>query len=271
MIRYLLVASLALPMAARAQDVAQLVSRTALRVCADPHDLPFSNEQQQGFENKIADLVGKSMGLPVQYTWFPDSQGFLRATLMRDRCDVVVGTVVGNTDVSTTEPYYHTGYMIVTRDEDHITATNLGDPSLASKRFGLIAETPPTNLLVQHNLMDQTHIYPLVIDTRVNQPSHDMLQDLVAHKIDAALLWGPFAGYYIHHDNLKLHAAFLDAKTSGGIRLDYHIAMGVRPSDTDFRRALNRVIAKQTAGIAAILTDFGIPMLDEQGRAIAQK
>ncbi|MDE8343389.1 MAG: hypothetical protein POG24_06185, partial [Acidocella sp.] len=132
---------------ALAQEEAELVSPDRFRVCADPADLPFSNDKGEGFENKIAVLIGTDMHKPVRYTFFPDSQGFIRATLMKDRCDVVMGTAVGNTDVTTTAPYYYTGYVIVTRAADHITATRLNDPALAGKRFGLIDETPPTNLL----------------------------------------------------------------------------------------------------------------------------
>jgi quinoprotein dehydrogenase-associated probable ABC transporter substrate-binding protein len=250
-----------------AQETAGLASPSAFRVCADPHDLPFSDTQGDGFENKIAELVAHDLKLPVQYTFFPDSQGFVRATLLKDRCDVIMGIAVGAGDITTTSAYYHTGYMMVTRDADHITANTVGEPALAGKQFGLIGGTPPTNLLVAHDLMDQTHLYDLMIDTRVEQPAHTMLTDLVAKRIDVGLLWGPFAGYYIKHDHLPLHAVFLDS-TGAKVRLDYHIAMGVRDGDTDFRRKLNQIIVQEQPQITKILHDYGIPLLDEQGRPI---
>jgi quinoprotein dehydrogenase-associated probable ABC transporter substrate-binding protein len=250
-----------------AQNEAELVSHTAFRVCADPSDLPFSNDKGQGFENRIASLIAGDFKLPVQYTFFPDSQGFVRATLMKDLCDVVMGTAVGSDEMSTTEPYYYTAYMIVTRDADHVTATSLGDPALAGKRFGLIGGTPPTDLMVKYDLMDQAKIYPLMVDTRVDQPSRAMLQDLMDHRIDAALIWAPFAGYFIATEHLPLHAAFLDGHGSS-VRLDYHIAMGVRPGATDFRRALNRAILRHRPEITGILQSYGIPLLDEQGQPI---
>jgi quinoprotein dehydrogenase-associated probable ABC transporter substrate-binding protein len=257
----------ALPQYGWAQTTAELVSNTQLRVCADPHDLPFSNDKGEGFENKIAQVVAQALHLEVHYTFFPDSQGFIRATLLKDRCDVVMGTVVGASDMSTTQPYYHTGYMIVTRASDHLAATGVADPALASKRFGLIGGTPPTDLLVAHDLMDQTKLYSLMVDTRIDQPAHTMLQDLVARQIDVGLLWAPFAGYYIQQDHLPLHAVFLSGH-DGGVRLDYHIAMGVREVDTDFRRKLNRVIATHQPEITKILEDFGIPLLDEEDKPI---
>lgn len=268
MIRSLLAAAVwLLPAAAVAQPAAELASQTELRVCADPHDLPFSNDKKEGFENKIAELIGADLKLPVTYLYFPDSQGFVRATLLADRCDVIMGIAPGGDGINTTDAYYHTGYMMVTRSTDHITARSVADPSIAGKRFGLIGGTPPTDLLVAHTLMDQTQLYDLIVDTRVEQPAHSMLQDLVSRKIDVALLWGPFAGYYIKHDHLPLTAVFLQPEANH-VRLDYHIAMGVRPTDTSYRRRLNQAISRNQAQITKILQQFGIPLLDEQGQPL---
>ena len=253
---------------AHAQTNPDLVSQTELRVCADPHNLPYSNEKQEGFENKIAELIGKELKLPVSYTWFPDSQGFVRATILKNRCDVIIGTVAGMGDLSTTDPYYHTGYMMVTREDAHLPTNKIDDPSLFGKHIGLIAGTPPTDLVVQNQMMDNTAIYPLVVDTRVDQPAHDMLKDIIRTHVGVGLLWGPYAGYYIKHDHLPLHAVFMDPESSK-VRLDYHIAMGVRMSDNEFRRKLNSIITKDMPQITAILQDYGIPLLDEQGKPIA--
>jgi quinoprotein dehydrogenase-associated probable ABC transporter substrate-binding protein len=247
-----------------AQATSDLVTRDALRVCADPRDLPFSDQQQAGFENKIADLFGKKLNLPVSYVWYPATVGFVRNTLAAHRCDIVMGTVAGGEMMDTTNAYYHTGYMIVTRSADHIDATSLADPVFAGKRLGLIAGTPPTDLVIRHHLMGHTTSYALVVDTRHEAPSHEMLVDLAAGKIDAGLLWGPFAGYYIKQDHLPLHAVFLQAEP-GAPRLDYRIAMGVRPNEITWRRTLNGLISSNQTAIQAILADYGIPELDEQG------
>ena len=252
---------------ARAQSAPDMVSHTDLRVCADPSDLPFSNDKGEGFENKIAELVGHDLGEKVSYTFFPDSQGFIRATLGRNKCDVIIGTVAGSGDVATTDAYYHTAYMMATRRADNYATDKVSDWHIAGKRFGLIASTPPTDLIVEHNLMDQTSIYQLMVDTRINQPSHDMIKDLTAGKVDVALLWGPIVGYYTKHDNLPLRLVFLNPEDSK-VRLDYHIAMGVRGSDVEFRRRLNKVIAKEQPQITKILQDYGVPLLDEQNKPI---
>jgi quinoprotein dehydrogenase-associated probable ABC transporter substrate-binding protein len=258
-----------LSVSAGAQTVPDMVSHDDLRVCADPHNLPFSNDKSEGFENKIAEMVAHDLGEKLDYTYFPDSQGFVRATLDRNRCDVIIGTVAGSGDVATTDAYYHTAYMMLTRRADNYATDKVSDWHIAGKRFGLIASTPPTDLIVQHNLMDQTAIYQLVVDTRVSQPSHDMITDLVNGKIDVGLLWGPIAGYYVKHDSLPLKLVFLNAEDSK-VRLDYHIAMGVRPADVAFRRRLNQVIAKEQPQITKILQDYGVPLLDEQNKPIPQ-
>jgi quinoprotein dehydrogenase-associated probable ABC transporter substrate-binding protein len=252
---------------ARAQQSPDLASQTELRVCADPHNLPFSNQKGEGFENKIADLLAHDLNLKISYTWYPDSQGFVRATLMKNRCDVIIGTVAGVDDMATTDAYYHTGYVMLTRQADNITTNKVSDWKIAGRRFGLIASTPPTDLIIQHNLMDQTNIYPLVVDTRVDQPGHRMVQDIAKGTVDVGLLWGPIAGFYTKHDNLPLRLTFLDPEDSK-VRLDYHIAMGVRPGDIAFRRRLNTVIAKDEKQITQILRDYNIPLLDEQNHPL---
>jgi quinoprotein dehydrogenase-associated probable ABC transporter substrate-binding protein/PQQ-dependent catabolism-associated CXXCW motif protein len=249
-------------------QTAELGSRTELRVCADPNSLPFSNRQQQGYENKIADLIGKQLNLPVTYTWFPQVVGFVRNTLQAQLCDLVIGTVTGDTIMDTTTPYYHSGYMLVTRTQDAISATAIGDPALADERFGLIAATPPTDLLLRHGLLGHTKSYSLAVDTRYDNPSRAMIQDLLDGRIDVALLWGPIAGYIIAKEHLPLHAAFL-ASEPGSPRLDYHIAMGMRVNEPEWRRRINQIIHAQQPQITAILMEYGIPLLDERNQPIA--
>jgi len=241
--------------------------RTELRVCADPSNLPYSNEQQAGFENKIAALLADDMHLRLSYTWFPQVVGFIRNTLGAFKCDLVMGTVSGEELMANTTAYYHTGYMIVTRVSDKIAATNLGDPAFVGKRVGLIARTPPSDEVVRHDLMGQAKAYEFITDTRFSNPSHDMLVDLSEGRIDVALLWGPIAGYHIKHENMPLHAAFLTAEP-GGPRLDYHIAMGVRGNEADWRRKISDEIVKNQDKIQDILLSFGVPLLDEQNRPI---
>jgi len=254
---------IALP-AAPQSATGDTVARTELRVCADPNNLPFSDEKSEGFENKIAEVIGRDLSLPVSYFWFPQIVGFVRNGLLAGRCDLVMGTVAGDELMQTTTPYYHTSYVLVVRDDSKITTSDLDDPAFKPLHIGVISGTPPSDLLVHHALMGSARPYALTVDTRFESPPHQMLKDIADGSIDAGMIWGPFAGYYITHDKLPLRV--IELKSEPGMpRLDYHIAMGVRYNEADWRRRINEAIRKHQSDIDAILRDYGVPLLDEQG------
>src|SRR5215510_2929569 len=143
----------AIPFAALAIDQPEAVDHSALRVCSDPGNMPFSNVKGGGFENKIAELFASKLGVPVRYTWFPQATGFLRNTLRARRCDLVVGLVSGAELALSTNPYYRSTYVMVTRKADAIAADNLDDPALKSLRIGLVAGTPPAGVAARNGLM----------------------------------------------------------------------------------------------------------------------
>ncbi len=198
------------PVAARAQAPglgagAELVDPDALRVCADPRNLPFSDEKGDGFENKIAALLGQKLGKPVTYAYFPQVIGFVRNTLNAFRCDVVMGVAVGDDLVQTTSPYYHTTYALVVKKGSSLEGvTNLADPRLKGKRIGVVAGTPPATVMVHDDLMDRAKPYPLTVDTRYDAPANDMVNDIMSGEVDAGVLWGPIAGYWATHQHLPL-------------------------------------------------------------------
>ncbi|HEX9489305.1 MAG TPA: substrate-binding domain-containing protein [Stellaceae bacterium] len=245
----------------------ELVARNELRVCADPNNLPFSDEKGEGFENKIAEVLGKDLSLPVKYTWFPQVVGFVRNTLRANRCDLVMGTVAGDDIMQTTTPYYYTSYVIAYRSDSGWSFSDFADPKLKGLHIGIVAGTPPADLLVRHDLMANARPYALQVDTRFESPVHQMLTDIVNKEIDAGLLWGPIAGYYIHHDDLPLKMALI-VNEPGAPRMAYHIAMGVRNNEPEWRRRINTAIIGRQSEITAILRDYGVPLLDEQGQAL---
>jgi quinoprotein dehydrogenase-associated probable ABC transporter substrate-binding protein len=261
----LALAGTAMPAAAQS-PTGELVARTELRVCADPSNMPFSDEKGEGFENKIAEVLGKDLALPVKYTWFPQVVGFVRNTLQAHRCDLVMGTVAGDDIMQTTTPYYYTSYVIAYRSDSGWSFTDFNDPKLKGLHFGIVAGTPPADVLVRHDLMANARPYALQVDTRFESPVHQMLLDIVNKEIDAGVLWGPIAGYYIHHDGMPLKMALLQNEP-GAPRMAYHIAMGVRNNEPDWRRRINAAITTRRAAITDILRDYGVPLLDEQGQA----
>ncbi|HEY1433031.1 MAG TPA: substrate-binding domain-containing protein [Stellaceae bacterium] len=242
----------------------EIVDRNQLKVCADPNNLPFSDEKKEGFENKIAELIGAELGLSVDYTWFPQVTGFVRNTLRARLCDLVTGTVAGDEVMQTTNPYYFTTYVMFYRSDKGLALEGLQDPRLIGLRLGVVAGTPPADLLVRHDLMSHTRPYALMVDTRAESPTHQMVQDVVDGTIDVGFLWGPIAAYYRKRDDLPLTLAPLKDEP-GAARMEYHIAMGVRANEPEWRRRINAAILKRQDEITAILRDYGVPLLNEQG------
>ncbi len=247
----------------------ELVDPKVLRVCADPNNLPFSNEKGEGFENKIAEFLAKKLGKELAYSFYPGATGFVRNTLNAHLCDVILGMPQGNDLVQPTNPYYRTTYAIVTRaGADLDGVATLDDPRLKEKphRIGLVANTPPGNILAKNGLMAQVKPYALMVDTRFESSTAAMIGDLEKGDIDIALLWGPLAGYYAKKSSAKLSVAPLP-ETSGA-RMAFRIAFGVRNSDQNWKRELNNFIAQNKPEIEKILDDYGVPQLDEAGKVL---
>jgi quinoprotein dehydrogenase-associated probable ABC transporter substrate-binding protein len=245
---------------------AELVDPHTFRVCADPHDLPFSNEAGEGFENKLAELFASKLGEPTSYTYYPQVIGFVRNTLNALRCDVVIGDAVGDDLMQTTIPYYRTSYALVFKPGSGLDGIEtLGDKRLKDKHIGVIAGTPPSNVLVQQGLMALAKPYPLTADTRIEVPSQTMVKNIASGQIDAGVLWGPIAGYYAQQVTPHLAVVPLSKEQS---QMDFRIAMGVRHSDQDWKRKLNRLITDNQPEINRILQQYGVPLLDEQGNLV---
>ncbi len=251
------------------QGSIELVDPKTLRVCADPNNLPFSNDKGEGFENRIAEFLAKKLGKDLAYTFYPGATGFVRNTLNAHLCDVILGMPQGNDLVQTTNPYYRTTYAIVTRAGSELDGLKtLDDPRLKEKprRIGLVANTPPGNVLAMNGLMASVKPYALMVDTRVESSGAAMMHDLEKGEIDVALLWGPIAGYYAKHSSVKLNVTPLPE--TPGARMAFRIGFGVRHSDQNWKRELNTLIAQNKIELERILRDYGVPLLDESGHAI---
>jgi quinoprotein dehydrogenase-associated probable ABC transporter substrate-binding protein len=242
----------------------ELVDPKAFRVCADPSNLPFSNTKGEGFENKVAELLAHDLNEPASYTYFPQIIGFVRNTLNALRCDVVIGTAVGDDLVQTTNPYYRTTYALIFKPNSGLDGIeSLEDPRLKDKRIGVVAGTPPASVMARNGLMDHAKPYPLMVDTRQTSVPELMTADLASGTIEAGVLWGPMAGYFAQKSNPKLTVVPLLKEAT---QMDFRIAMGVRRTDQEWKRKLNRLIVQDQPEIDKILASYGVPLLDEQGR-----
>ncbi len=262
------------PSGGRAQDGAdsegsiELVDPHVFRACADPRNLPFSNEAGEGFENKIADLFAQKLGKSVAYAFYPGATGFIRNTLNAHRCDVVLGIAQGDDIVQPTNPYYRTSYVAAYRKGGPLEGLDsLSDPRLKTARIGIIAGTPPATFLADNGLLSRIKSYALEVDTRFDSPTHEMMNDLDRGEIDVALLWGPIAGYYAMKSKTPTTVTPL-LKEQDGPQLVYRIVMGVRHSDQNWKRALNKLISENQSEIQAILRSYGVPLLDESDKPI---
>jgi quinoprotein dehydrogenase-associated probable ABC transporter substrate-binding protein len=246
----------------------ELVDPKVLRVCADPRNMPFSSEKGEGFENKIAELFAEKLNKTLDYSFFPQATGFVRVTLGSHRCDVIIGFPQGNDLVQGTNPYYRTAYALVAKPGSGLEdVTTLEDERLKGKHVGIIAGTPAATNMAVNGLMAHAKSYPLMIDTRVDSSAAAMIDDLNAGKIDAGILWGPMAGFYAKKSTPPLHVTPL-IKEATGPKLVYRIGMGVRPSDQNWKRELNRLIKENQPAINKILLDYGVPLLDENDKPI---
>jgi quinoprotein dehydrogenase-associated probable ABC transporter substrate-binding protein len=248
----------------------ELVDPKVLRVCADPRDLPFSNQAGEGFENKLAVLLAQKLGKTLAYEYYPGATGFVRNTLNAHKCDLIMGMPQGDDIVQGTNPYYRTTYALVSKQGSGLESVDsLENPRLQGKRIGIVAGTPPATNLAVNGLLGNIKSYPLVVDTRFDAPTSAMIDDLDSGQIDIAILWGPIAGYLAMHAKTPMKVMPLVKETSGS-RMIYRIGMGVRHSDQEWKRLLNKLIAENQAEMTRILAAYGVPLLDENNALLTQ-
>jgi mxaJ protein len=266
------IALAALAAGAAAQDPP--AARTALRVCQDPNNLPFSNVKGEGIENKIAEVFGKSLGLPVVYYSFPQRLAFIRNTLkfklpgQEYPCDIVIGVPAEYDQVSATKPYYRSTYALVFPKGKGLDQVASGedflklDPAKLSKmRIGIYDRSPASAWLAKHKLVDQGVPYPVMNADPDQYPGEIIEKDLAAGKIDVAIVWGPIAGYYAQR--VKTPAlAVVPLKSEPGVQFDYQIAMGVRYGEREWKQQVEGLIESNRSQIQAILKDYGVPIVD---------
>ena len=270
-----LAALLAAPLAAaQAPPSADAPERKALKVCQDPNNLPFSNSGGEGFENKIAELFGHDLGLPVTYYGFPNRMNFIRNTLRYKLptddypCDIVMGVPAGFDQVSVTKPYYRSTYSLVYpkgKGLDGIRASDdllaLPPDRLATLRIGLYDRSPASQWLARHDLVDRGVPYPMMSADPAQYPGQLIERDLEQGRIDVAIVWGPIAGFFarrVHSPELVV----VPMKSEPGLAFDFAMAMGVRYGEPAWKQQVEGLLAKHRAEIQAILRDYGVPLLD---------
>lgn len=245
----------------------QALTTTILRVCSDPSNLPFSNDKLEGFENKIIALIAEQLELEVQYTWFPQTIGFVRNTLRLRECDLISGITTTSELVQNTNPYYHSAYVMAYRKDSGITATSISKGEFEDKRLGVIAGTPPASLLAQQGLLQNIKPYQLVADTRHHKPAFEAMSELANGITDVAFVWGPLAAFHARDFDTEIVLVPMIYENSR-TRLTFRVSMAVRYNETDWKHKINSVLAELSPQIESILCSYGVPLLDEKGQLL---
>lgn len=267
-------AMLAGPAAATGNGSAADSDKPALRVCADPNNLPFSNEAESGFENKLADLVAAKLNEPVAYEWHAQRRGFVRETLKAKKCDVVMGVPVGYGLVETTRPYYRSSYVFVSRADRHIDIRSIKDPRLREFKIGvqLIGDdgfnTPPAHALAAQGIVNNVVGFTVYGDYRQPNPPADIVKAVERGDVDIAAVWGPLAGYFAKTSPVPLAVKpMTDTESFRPLVFQYDIAIGVRKGDDERRAKLNAILVELGPQIDALLKSYGVPAVASPKRS----
>ena len=255
--------------AAAAPGPATRMWRT-VRVCSDPNNLPFSNAQGEGFENRIAELVARDAHTHVEYTWWAQRRGFLRNTLNAGACDLVIGYASGADMVLTTTPYYRSTYVFVTRRARGLRIRSFDDPRLRSLKVGVQlvgddgANTPPAHALSRRGVVRNVIGYSLYGDYRANSPPSVIVAAVARGEVDVATVWGPLAGYFAALQPEPLDLTPVQPRLDDQLPQTFEISMAVRPDDVDRRRWLDHFLTARKSEIARILAAYHVPRVDEE-------
>ena len=238
----------------------------SLRVCSDPNNMPFSNKQQKGFENRIAKLFAKDLGMEVSYFWFPQRASFFQQTLNNGVCDVVMGVPSGFDEAETTRPYYRSSYVFVSRRTDKLHITSFDDPRLRTLKIGVNIlgdgddSLPPVHALTKRGIVRNLVGYSIFGNLEKANPSAALIAAVAKRDVDVAIVWGPLGGSFARTSKVPLDVTPIDKDSANPeLPLTFDICMGVREGDTKLKDLLNRELAQRHAEIENILRSYGIP------------
>lgn len=242
------------------------VAAPPLRVCSDPNNLPYSNQQQQGFENQLASLIAKDLNRQVTYFWFPQREKFFKQTLNSGACDVVMGVPVGFDEADVTEPYYRSTYVFVSRRDRNLHISSLDDPRLRDLRIGvhILGEEddslPPVHALTSRGIVKNLVGYSIFGNLNETDPPADLIEAVQKRDVDIAVAWGPLAGYFAKQSQVPLDITPIKPdQKNPTLPFVFSIGIGVRHGDTALKQQLDAELNRRHQEIDDILNSFGIP------------
>jgi mxaJ protein len=254
-------------------SIARTQTPAPLRVCADPNNLPFSNDRRQGFENALATMVGSELGKPVEYTWWAQRRGFFRSTLNDSLCDVVMGVPTSIEMVRRTKPYYRSSYVFVTRRDRGLNIASLDDTLLRRLKIGVsmvgddYASTPPAAAMIKRGLAANLVSFSIYGDYSKPNPPARLVEAVRSGEVDVAMAWGPLAGYFAGAGDSSLVVKPVTPQIDlPFLPMTFDIAMGVRRDDSVLAATLDTIIDRRRSSIDSLLEQYRVPRLDRRTR-----
>jgi mxaJ protein len=238
---------------------------TALRVCADPNNLPFSNARGEGFENRLSELIARDLRAKVQYTWWAQRRGFVRETVTAGSCDVVPGVPVNFDRTLVTRPYYQSTYVFVTRRDRNLRVGSFDDPALRTLKIGVQligddgANTPPAHALAKRHLAGSVVGFPVYGDYAQPNPPARIVDAVARGEVDAAVVWGPLAGYFAKRQPTPLRLTPVSGQADPQLPMSFAIGVGVARRAKPLRDEIDAILARRASEIGRLLDEFGVP------------
>jgi quinoprotein dehydrogenase-associated probable ABC transporter substrate-binding protein len=235
----------------------------SITVCADPGNMPLSNDKGEGFENKIAQVIGQSLGIPVQYYWRPSiERGLMRTTLSEGACDLWMDMATDTEGAITTAPLYRSTFVFAYRDDRGYHFDSFSDKSLQKLRIGVFQVSAIRQAMAPFGIMANTVVHYLSHNgdlVKENQPSYQV-QQVINGELDIAAAWGPMAGYYktMLHQPVVVQPVNLFA---GDVPLEFDMSLAVPRGRPDIKDAIEGAMRKEKDKIQAILADYGVPLV----------
>jgi mxaJ protein len=246
-------------------EAGESARQAALRVCADPNNLPFSNRRGEGFENELAALVAHELNRKLEYTWWPQRRGFFRQTIKSGRCDLVMGVPARFELVEPTRPYYRSSYVFVTRADRKLALTGFDDPKLRRLTIGLhaigddYANVPPAQALATRGITGNIRGYSIYGDYSRPDPPRELIDAVARGDVDVAIAWGPLAGYFAAQEPVELTLVPVVDSDEHDPAMQFEISAGVRRGDSELRNAVERVLTTRRSEVDRVLRSFHVP------------
>lgn len=246
-----------------------------LRVCADPNNLPFTNDRGEGFENRVADVIAADLNARVEYTWHAQRRGFIRETLRAEECDILAGVPTSFDLALTTRPYYRSSYVFVYRSDRNYDIRSFDDPRLRTLRIGVqvigddYSNAPPAHALGNRGIINNIVGFSVYGDYSHDAPPAWIMDAVVDGGVDVAVVWGPLAGWYAQRHDLPVELVPVEPQIDlPFLPFVFDIGMGVRHGETELKDELDGALERRAAEINAILEEYGVPVI---GRTVAAR